>query len=604
MSNDKLLRVVLDDCRRARALSVPRPFDRPGRLGRSLILGLAAIAVVGPEAALAQSAPDAARVDFQRRALQPRLAPLAERAPAAPAPLPAAAPGAPQSATFLLNDIVLDGAVAIDRAEIGALWRDMLATEVGVADLEDLAARIGALYRSKGYILSQAVLPAQRVEGGVVRIQVIEGFVDRVAVEGGDESAQRYVGERMEAVRADRPLRIETLERAVLLTRDTLGAGAETVLAPSGQTFGAADLTVVVDPKPYEGFVAIDNRGSRLYGGWIASAGVTSYDALSLHEQLGAVVAVAPEDASIFYLQGRSSAPLPALTGTLFDATRLELEASVTRGEPDIDRSGVVGLDSRQDEVNLTARLFTPFRRTRTSNLFGWLSATWRESTIDTAFFGEDLGEETDRLFVLEPRVAWDYADQFAGVSLIDIRLRQGLDIGGAKIGGDDPNGPDAAFTLVAATLTRIQALGEGPWSLYASMTGQYAADVLPDSERFALGGEALGRGFAPGNTTGDSGYGARLELRRRVSASEMDNLVAGAEFYGFGDWGQTFDRDEGRDADVWETLGSIGAGVRVDVTPWLTVTPEIVWQVAGEPKDRRNRDRETRAMVGLTARF
>ena len=37
--------------------------------------------------------------------------------------------------------------------------------------------RMSARYRNDGYILSQVIVPAQSVEGGVVRLQAIEGHV-------------------------------------------------------------------------------------------------------------------------------------------------------------------------------------------------------------------------------------------------------------------------------------------------------------------------------------------------------------------------------------------------------------------------------------------
>ena len=44
---------------------------------------------------------------------------------------------------------------------------------------------------------------------------------------------------------------------------------------------------------------------------------------------------------------------------------------------------------------------------------------------------------------------------------------------------------------------------------------------MLPNSERFALGDATIGRGFAPGNTSGDSGWGGRVELRRQLAGRE-----------------------------------------------------------------------------------
>lgn len=191
-----------------------------------------------------------------------------------------------------------------------------------------------------------------------------------------------------------------------------------------------------------------------------------------------------------------------------------------------------------------------------------------------------DVADSTDRLVVLEGRLTWDIADRVGGVSLIDGAVRQGLDIGGAEVGGDGGGHPD--FTALHLNLTRLQRLDDaGTWSLWTEAMGQYATTVLPDAERFALGTASIGRGYAPGNTTGDTGLGARLELRRQMGESPA---FAAAELYAFGDWGRAYDRNIARDGQQWETLASAGVGARLDVRDWLTLTPEVAWQLKGTP--------------------
>jgi hemolysin activation/secretion protein len=126
---------------------------------------------------------------------------------------------------------------------------------------------------------------------------------------------------------------------------------------------------------------------------------------------------------------------------------------------------------------------------------------------------------------------------------------------------------------------------------------------VLPNSERFSLGNSTIGRGFAPGNTTGDSGWGARLELRRDIAGRE-DAPVEAVELYAFYDYGRAYDRAAERDGMQWEELGSAGIGARIDVKPWLTLTPEIAQQTVGTATDTTDPDHETRFFIGAIARF
>jgi hemolysin activation/secretion protein len=518
-----------------------------------------------------------------------------------PVPPPGAADPGPR---LVLRGIALEGVTAIPEAELAPIWADLIGQEVSLDALDAVAARIGAAYRARGYVLSQAALPEQSVDDGVVRIQVIEGFIDRVALNGGAPIQQAYAATLFEPTVEARPLSLRTLERAVLLSRDTIGGGVETVVEPSPDTFGAADLTVLIEPDPLVGFAAIDNRGSRLYGAWTIAGGASAFNLLGLNERLDLLVAVAPEDGSLAYGQLRFDAPLAALSGTALDGARLEIEADVSRADPDFAVSGQPeDLAIVQNESNARVGLFVPFIRSRSENLFGRLALDWQDSESVTVFTGPDLAS-MDRLLVLEARAIWDVADSYGGVSLVDGSLRQGLPIGTTEIGADGPAAGVTDFTVGALTLSRLQSLGDGPWALYGKAIGQYAANVLPNSERFSLGDATIGRGFAPGNTTGDSGYGGRLELRRGVAVVDSAGLLEATELYGFVDYGRAYDRSLDRDGDRWQTLASAGIGARIDVRDWLTITPEIARQLQGVATDTTDPDHETRFYIGAVARF
>ena len=254
------------------------------------------------------------------------------------------------------------------------------------------------------------------------------------------------------------------------------------------------------------------------------------------------------------------------------------------------------------NETNLRLGMKVPSIRTRTQNLFGVLALDWQDSANVTGF-GPDETTEDDRLLVLAAGAEWDRADRFGGVTLAKATIRQGLDTFRSFIGGGPSYGVDA-FPFGALELSRLQRLGDGPWALWLEGIGQYAWDILPNSERFSLGGSTIGRGFAPGDTTGDSGYGGRIELRHTVEPARLGRAAEGMELYAYGDWGQAYDRDGDRDGQGWETLGSAGIGARIDVNRWLTITPEIARQLHGVPTDTTDPDHETRFYISLVARF
>lgn len=376
------------------------------------------------------------------------------------------------------------------------------------------------------------------------------------------------------------------------------------VLEPSPDTFGAAHLGVVATPEPTSFFATLDNRGSRLYGEWTLGGGSRSYDLLGLDERIDTLFAASPGDGSMAYGSAILDIPIAALSGTRLDGGRFELRADASHADPDLEEGGSpVGLTATQEEYNIRAGLIVPAIRTRSQNLFFRAGLGYRESEGVTEFAGAEISS-TDRLFILDAQATWDRADRLGGVNLVDLTLRQGLDVGGAEIGADGPAAGELDFLLAALTLSRVQRLGSGGWSVVGEAQGQMAADVLPSSERFSLGNSTIGRGFAPGNTSGNSGFGVRVEFRRDIDPEYLDDAIERTELYAFGDYGRAYDRSAARDGDTAETLASWGIGARIDVRDWLTLTPEIARQIDGTPTDTTDNGNETRFYIGAIARF
>jgi hemolysin activation/secretion protein len=500
--------------------------------------------------------------------------------------------------------VLLEGNAAISTGELEPVWAPLIGRDVGLAELEDLAARLSAVYRSRGFILSQVVLPAQTIAGGAVRLQVIEGFIDRVEVQGSHASARDAAAKLLVPTGAQRPLRLPTLERGVLLSRDILGGTVETALAPSAATFGAADLTVTLEPRPFQGFVSIDNRASRLLGPWALRAGGSLFGQLGLNERVDVQVATSPDAEQLRFGQVLIAVPLLGRSWP-FDGTVLEFGVDRTRADPRLERAGLSNFTTVTNETQLRAGLALPLIRTRPENLTLRFGVTWRDTTSESVFQGIDLGETTDRLSILDARLSWDFVDRFNGVTLIEGGLRKGIDAFGAKIGQTGPGAPEVDFVALLGGIARLQRLGAGGiWSIFAEAVGQWAPDPLPTSERFALGGDRLGRGFAPGNTTGDSGFGGRLELRRRIDGVLPARLESGLQAYVFGDWGAAIDRSSARDGNRYEALASAGGGLRLDVTRHVSINPELAVQVAGRPSDNASGERHVRFLIGSVARW
>jgi len=513
-------------------------------------------------------------------------------------PAPQSGPTEDGGLRFRLSEIVIEGNTVYPPETLRPLYAELLGSEVTLARIAELAQRLTARYRQDGYILAQAVVPEQQIDHGVVRLRVVEGFVDRVLIEGDVVGPRRIVEEFAERIRAARPLTAAALERNLLLIGDLPGVNVQGVLEPSPSTFGAADLRVVLRHLPYEGFGVLDNRGSRFVGPWTATVGVSTYSLLGLYDQIDLLAAVTPDSGELGYLQAQFTIPV----GPVASGDTLQFFASGTRTRPNIP-ADIFPFEAKSTGFEGRVTYFTPLLRSRPQNFSGRLSFIWRDTDTRIADLPEDGRNPTkDKARLLQLRGTYDLTDRLSGVNLVDASLNQGLDILGASGPGGRVSrltGAGGGFTYANLTLSRLQQLAE-QWSLYGEAIGQYSGDPLLPSERFYVGGARFGRGFPPGNISGDHGIAGKLELRygENVGNPFLDSYQA----YGFIDAGRTW--DVGDTPHLRAELLSAGLGARLNLTERISLNPELAHQLLGTAADRNGGGHEVRFLVSLVARF
>src|SRR5205085_654253 len=168
---------------------------------------------------------------------------------------------------FELRDVIVTGAHAIPADIIAGVYRPFLGKRVSLDALADIAVKIGDLYREAGYHLSRAIVPPQDIRAGLVRVKVIEGSITEVALKG---DADRFgVRPMLNPVLAERPLRLATLERQLLLINDRPDVRiVDSALEEIGVATGNFRLVVGLKTWPVYTSFGLDNLGSSTVGPW------------------------------------------------------------------------------------------------------------------------------------------------------------------------------------------------------------------------------------------------------------------------------------------------------------------------------------------------
>ena len=182
-------------------------------------------------------------------------------------PSTVAPPGA-DKITLTVARVVVLGSTVYWPAEFDPLYADLVGRTITLAAVYDIAARITAKYGADGYVLSRAIVPPQELTpgGAIVRIQIIEGYIDRVEWPAALSKYRDFFSYYADKIIADRPANIRTLERYLLLAGDLPGLKFKNSLKPSATNQGAATLVVEVVEKPVDAMARFDNRGTKARG--------------------------------------------------------------------------------------------------------------------------------------------------------------------------------------------------------------------------------------------------------------------------------------------------------------------------------------------------
>ena len=511
-----------------------------------------------------------------------------------PAPgIDAEAPAGADQVTLVLEQLIVDGATAYTVDELQNIYADRLGRQITLADIFSIAAEITRRYRDDGFVLSRALVPAQTIDNGIVRITVVEGFIGTVTVDdpdGSDDRTRRLITGFGQRIRAATPLDIATLERYLLLANDLAGVTAEGILTPSNDLLGASDLIIAVTRDRLDGFVNADNRGSKFVGPIRIQGGATVNGVLGLAERTGGRLIVTSDTDELRFAELLHEQPVG------LEGLTLGVRTTVTRSEPG---SSLAALDveNKTEAVELTATF--PLIRSRRRNLlldgeFFYYNA---ESDLLSQAFTED------RTRALRFGATLDTIDSFldVGVNILRFEVSQGLNVLGARESGSANLSRAAGrsdFTKLNLEGSRLQSLTPR-FNLLVAAAGQYAADPLLAVEEFCLGGRTFGRAYDSCEVAGDHGLTGRVELQFIPPLPET-NLRA--QFFTYYDMGAVWNRDSGAGTAARQSLASAGLGLRLNFAEHLSgefeVAKPLTRKVGAEGND------DTRFFFDLVARF
>jgi hemolysin activation/secretion protein len=366
-------------------------------------------------------------------------------------------------------------------------------------ELEALTQSIEQLYRDKGFLLVNAIVPTQESVRGVLQVQVIEGKIQNIVVEGNERYPSEFLASRFRNAVPAEGARTKDFQRALFLLNEMPDLQLKAVLSAGAEEGTTEVVLKAEEDRNYHFTTGFNNFGAVLTGEYRFGLGTEISSVFSPGDQILARGLLSTPSDNTLFLQAAYSIPVSP------SGTRLGVQyanGAYTAGQD------VAVLDIRGEASIYALTATQPLARSLKHS--GDLDFRFSYNDLDNRILGQPLSRDKYTSASFGYRGQWrDSTGRFLGKA----SLTKGL--GGTKQG--DPLvsrlGASADFIRYNFDVARVQEFNS-QWLAVLRGSMQFTGDPLFAAEQFAMGGPDTVRGFSQAEILGDQAYNATLELR------------------------------------------------------------------------------------------
>ncbi|NEP14368.1 MAG: ShlB/FhaC/HecB family hemolysin secretion/activation protein [Symploca sp. SIO2C1] len=446
------------------------------------------------------------------------------------------------------------GSNVFSPAELEAAVAEFIGREATFEELLEIRTIIAQLYTDNGYTTSGAFLPPQDLTDGVVIVQVVEGAIEQIEIEGLERLHEGYVRSRL-GLAAQPPINLQRLEEALqLLQLNPLLDSVQAELS-AGTAPGLSVLTLNLrEASPWVAEVSLDNHNSPSIGSLGGTVALAHNNLLGFGDRLSAEYSLTTglDNYDLSY-----EIPLNPRDGSL--------NVSYTNSYSQIVEEPFSQFDINSRSYTLSVGFRQPFIRTPTKELALGLSFDLRQSQtflLEDIPFSFSLGPDDGKSRVSVLRFSQDWINREPSrVLAARSQLSFGLDIFDPTI---NDTSVDGLFTSWLGQFQWVQALGTDT-ILIGRIGAQFSLDPLLPLEQFSIGGVDTVRGYRQNQQVADNGIAASLELRYPLIRNS--DGIGTLQLTPFFDVGRVWNNDRETSVSIGTsssaTLASIGLGLR-----------------------------------------
>lgn len=423
------------------------------------------------------------------------------------------ATGARAAATFDLFEFSVEGNTVLADVEIERAVYPSLGPGKTVVDIEKARAALEAAYQKNGYLSVSVALPEQSVASGIIRLQVVEGQVERLKVSGNRYTSRTDLRAEVPELAPGKVPHFPTMQAELAQAGGSPDRRVTPLLRP-GVRPGTMEVEIAVeDELPVHGNFEMNNRQSPDTSRLRLEAGVRYGNLFQKRHSAGLNYVVAPEDPNeVSVLAGFYSMPLSATRSlsSFIQYSNSNIASAV--GSNVVGNGTTVGLRFSQ---TLPAPVGI-------SNYFHSLSlgADFKNLNETQNALGADNKQTPLRYTPLVAQYTFSHfgeSGELTGnlglVVNMDVNSRQ-VDCQGVELEQFECRRASArpGFSIVRGDLGYSHRLFG--WEGLAKLDFQMSSQPLVSPEQILAGGMDSVRGYYEGEVAGDAGWRLRTEIK------------------------------------------------------------------------------------------
>lgn len=473
-------------------------------------------------------------------------------------------------------------------------------------DIQQALEALEAAYRQAGFGSVQVFVPEQELTTGVVRIQVAEAVIGKVAVSGNLRFDDANVRASLPALQEGKAPNLRQLSENVQLSNENPAKQVEVVLAV-GEAEGTVDAKVAVEEEdPQRVFLLVDNTGTGATGKHRVGVAYQHANLLGRDQVFTLAYQGSPDapqgvKAEVFAVAYRQ--PLYGL-GDSIDF--IYGKSAVNTPSSTLALGSPLAINGKGDVLALRWNHYFPRRGEYSGRLIFGLDYKYIDSRC--SFNGDPMRFDppgggtagctphTVRPLSITYAGGWQSAADTGDYS-IGLSRNWAL---GSRYTAPGSADPDRYSMLASTRQTRddfsilkfsgswLRAL-PAEWRLRVAANGQFSRNPLVAAEQFGVAGSTAVRGFGERVVSTDSGWVGNLELYTPDLAAwaGLPGALRALAFYDFGR-GRSWNVARSNNLGAYEkaAIASVGVGLRYGLKKDVSLRMDLAQVVDAGPAD------------------